>query len=368
MMKRIIAFVLVLLLCCMPAALAAKYERIVESDMGPYQWGMKDGYWYFCNEAGQAFSGYRWTDEDFNWLSADIYYKELPDGLIALCFGSVAKGKWGIIDTAGNIVVKPQYGWISYFANGNLLATRDEKYGVITTSGETVVDFRYDVIDYNDGFSLYPFQLNGKWGFMDDDGNHVIEAQFDHAIGMTNWAAVQVGDLWGMIAPDGSWIFEPQFDEYHSISAEYALVTRDGKYGAAKPDGTMLLDTVYDDLWGFDSDGISVACLDGKYGYMGMDGQWVIAPQYEYASAFGIEGYGAPGYAIVKVGGKYGIIDKSGEYFIEPVWEDIHRSADCNVSIFETWEYTEEAYHAVNGDQAYYFDIVDGAAPAVAAD
>ena len=56
MMKRIVGLGLALLLCCMPA-MAAKYERIVESDWGPYQWGLKDGYWYFCNADGAAFHG-----------------------------------------------------------------------------------------------------------------------------------------------------------------------------------------------------------------------------------------------------------------------------------------------------------------------
>jgi len=355
-MKKRLALILVLLLCCMPAALAAKYERVVESEKGPYQWGLKDGYWYFCNANGDAFPGYRWSDKDFNWLDVDVRYKELPDGRIALCFGSMAEGEWGIIDTAGNIIVKPQYGWISDFANGNLLAVRDEKFGVITMTGETVVEFRYDVIDYNDGFSLYPFQLDGKWGFMDGDGNHVIDAQFDHATGMGHWAAVQVGDRWGMIAPDGSWIFKPQFDAYESISNEYAIVVKNGKYGAAKPDGTMMLDAIYDDFWGFNNDGVSVACLDGLYGYMNTDGTWMLEPQYESISVFGEEGF-----AIVQTGGKYGMIDKTGAYLIEPVWDKIHDADFCPVSQFETWEYTEEAYHAVRGEQKYYFDIVDGA-------
>lgn len=354
-MKRMLAIALALL-CCMPYALAGKYERIVESDKGPYQWALKDDYWYFCNENGDAFPGYRWSDEDFNWLNVDMYYDELPDGRIALCFGSTAEGLWGIIDAQGNIVAEPQYERLDDFANGNLLAVKDGKYGVIAPDGNTVVDFMYDSIHCYEGYELHKFELNGQWGFMDSVGNAVIEAQYDDVSGMDVWAAARVGDLWGMIDPQGNWIFEPQFEEYHSISREYALVTKNGKAGAAKPDGTMLLDPVYDSIWGFNDDGVSVVCRDGLFGYMNFDGTWMLEPQYESVSTFGEEGF-----AIIRTGGKYGMIDKTGGFLIEPVWEDIHASYNCEVSQFETWEYTEEAYHAVDGERVCYFDIADGA-------
>lgn len=63
---------------------------------------------------------------------------------------------------------------------------------------------------------------------------------------------------------------------------------------------------------GFFSNGLAVARINGKYGYIDKTGKLAIPPQYEEAGAF------SDGLAPVQVGGKWGFIDTSGNLIIKP--------------------------------------------------
>ena len=60
------------------------------------------------------------------------------------------------------------------------------------------------------------------------------------------------------------------------------------------------------------SNGLAVALVNGKYGYMDKAGKLVITPQYEQAGSF------SEGLAAVQVGGKWGYIDTKGNLVIQP--------------------------------------------------
>ena len=53
---------------------------------------------------------------------------------------------------------------------------------------------------------------DGKFGFVDTDGNWAIEPKFDDAEKFINGLAkVKVDGKYGFIKPDGSYLYEPQF-------------------------------------------------------------------------------------------------------------------------------------------------------------
>jgi len=286
---------------------------------------------------------------------------EMPQGYIALLFGSPVDGHWGIIDTKGNIVVEPRYDAIGEFANGRFWVEENGKQGIIDANGAVVVELKYDFIAYNPQSRIHSFRLAGLCGFMNDDGNHVIAPQYDAASRMTVWAAVRIGDLWGIINPQGEYIFEPQFkyieqENMVHLAEDHAIVTKNGKQGVVAPDGRVVLDMICDEISGFNAKGVSPACLDGLWGYVDLSGKWVIPPRYDEAAAFG-----EAGYAPVKMDGYYGMIDYSGNYLIEPVWPDIHMAYSKYECSSYSWDSHPEAYHARSEDgKIYYFDIENG--------
>lgn len=64
------------------------------------------------------------------------------------------------------------------------------------------------------------------------------------------------------------------------------------------------------------SDGLCAFCKDGKWGFMGQNGQTVIQPVYEDCHDF------AEGLAAVKIDGKWGYITTTGEFAIQPEYEE----------------------------------------------
>lgn len=353
-MKRFLTLIIALFLvsAMVPGFSAEKYDDIERFSGSDYYWGRKGSYWYFCNRDGVAFPGYRWTWDEFDRFGSASMFKELPNDRIALRFGSSIDGLWGVIDASGNIVIEPLYESIGPFADNGFVVELYGKEGVLDASGAVVLETKYDFITYHEECTLQLFGLDGKRGFMDHHGNHVIDAQYSDASTMSVWAWVCVGDKYGLIDPEGNFVFEPQFDFVQVLASEYALVQKDGKFGVAAPDGSMIWEVIYDDFSGFNNDGIATVCLDGLWGFANLSGEWTLEPRFESASNFYAEGF-----AIVQTGGKYGMIDKNGNYLIEPIWDEIHTSGSCPA---DAWKYTDEAYHAVQGEKEYYFDIAGG--------
>lgn len=396
-MKQWLALIVVVLLGVLSVQAVAEYDEVVPCDDARFQWCRKDDYWYFCNADGVAFQGYRWTEEDFGTSYCKFFSTVLSDHRIALCMGPRQTDQWGIIDTDGNIVVEPQYGFIGPFGNGNFVVKQKWNYGVIDPDGNIVIDLKYLDIRYREGDTLYPFWLRGKWGFMDADGNHIIQEQYDEVSYMSNWAWVRIDSKYdvhlkyGIIDPEGNIIFEPIFDAAPQLYEDYARVQIGDKYGIAAPNGSYILDPIYDEIGDWNHPyGPTPVCLNGQWGFMNASGEWALPPIYEDAYRFNkseiayvktnglwgiiditgtyviepsfelIYGLYQNEYHMVQVNGKWGIIDLSGKYLINPIYDEMHSSGNCDVSKYGTWDYTEEEYHVVQGDREYYFDIVDG--------
>ena len=89
-------------------------------------------------------------------------------------------GKYGIIDTTGNWIVKPQF---------------DKAHG-LTKNG------------------LVTVKINGCWGLFDINGHFVIKPQFEEMKELKNGLlAVKKDGKWGLINSKGKIVAKPQFDE-----------------------------------------------------------------------------------------------------------------------------------------------------------
>ena len=110
---------------------------------------------------------------------------------------------------------------------------------------------------------------------------------------------------YGYINIDGNVIITPQFDYAESFSEGLALVKVDEKCGFIDKKGTIVITPQFD-YWGTASFSEGLACVkvDGKCGFIDKKGTIVITPQFDYAESF------SEGLALVKVDGKCCFIDK----------------------------------------------------------
>lgn len=174
-----------------------------------------------------------------------------------------------------------------------------------------------DAEDYPD--ALYPIRVNGKWGYMNNRKEIVIDCKFELAQDFN----------------DGFAIVERRATDKGEYSARTLIGFIDEK-------GMMITDFKYDRAFPF-SDEMALVMKDEKYGYIDKTGKEVIPLQYEDGAMF------SEGLAAVKVNGKNGFIDKDGKMVIKPTFERA-----CYVSEFS--DGLAPVYTTINDGPSGYID------------
>jgi hypothetical protein len=295
------------------------------------------------------------------------YMGRLGEGLIIVGLA----GKYGYINTKGEVVIKPQFSSASdYFKNGFSVVAIDEKigkenkrkYGFIDTKGEWFLEPQFEFADgfEEDGFASA--RINGKWGLIDKSGKFVIEPKFDssstvrHEVrtlrqGDTvvyinsegNYVAeaetesrfrsglrsVQVDWKWGYINTEGEMAIAPQFDavlEFHEEG--FAFASKDGAAYLINAKGEVLLTA---DFWleaGKVADkGFIRFEKDKKWGLADYSGKVLAKPQYENMLVF------ENGLLRVVKNGKYGYLDEHGNEVIDFQFDRIDHFLDSGLAV-----------------------------------
>ncbi|MDD4493501.1 MAG: WG repeat-containing protein [Eubacteriales bacterium] len=136
------------------------------------------------------------------------------------------ENNFGYIDNKGKIVIEPVYDFAEGFSEGYARVYKDgweEGWeGFIDTGGEVKIFLDYTSYSiYTRGFRGFRNGLasvrmkgnDGKFGFIDKDGNIVIEMIYDDTYGFSDGtAAVKYEGKWGYIDTKGEWVIEPQYD------------------------------------------------------------------------------------------------------------------------------------------------------------
>lgn len=227
------------------------------SDNGLIMLSNSEGYEGFINQKGE------WEIDPVFW-GAEPFDK-------GYAVARAENGLYGLIDEKGVWTIEPQYNYIYYngdcqyfradiddennyiyinnhneplnenvyhyresfgrFKEG-LCAVYDETtglFGYINSDSEWVIEPQFiNADDFSNEIAEVSMSVNGekKCGYIDKEGNIIIDCQFEAARKFTSdgLAAVKLDGKWGYIKTDGSWLLEPQFDDAHSFSNGYAAV------------------------------------------------------------------------------------------------------------------------------------------------
>ena len=148
-------------------------------------------------------------------------------------------GKWGFINTSGDLVINYQYDNVmDGFSSGIVAVEKNESWYYINTSGESVFQDHFDSAKrFSEG--LAGVKKNGKWGFIDKNGNTIIDYKYDNVgsfsegkvavntsiEGISQWAYI---DRSGKVVIDFSLYetSEGRMELLGEFSDGYALVTK----------------------------------------------------------------------------------------------------------------------------------------------
>ena len=184
-------------------------------------------------------------------------------------------GKYGVITKDGAEVIAPKYESLNYVVEDCYIAGKDGKKGVIDASGNVKIDFNYismyyakeagiivadkdlaksDIIDINFDVKLKDIlvsELNIEYGYLrvrDGDSykyyNFKLEEKTNIEMLSTNTLfLVKQNGKYGFVNKNGDLIVDYIYDDAtEQNSFGYCAVKKDGKWGAIKSDGTVVLE------------------------------------------------------------------------------------------------------------------------------
>lgn len=165
--------------------------------------------------------------------------------------------------------------------------------------------FTYQHIgDFNEG--LAKVKLDGRYGYIDKEGNVVIPIKYDDCYPFIgNVANVVLNSKEGMINRNGYEVIPIRYEQVCAFYNGLARVKLNDKYGFVDKSGQEVIPCKYDDAHFF-KNGICAVRLNEKWGFIDKKGTNVVPFNYDDIYPFS----GWP--VLVALNGKWIFIDKSG--------------------------------------------------------
>lgn len=210
-------------------------------------------------------------------------------------------GKFGYINTTGNIVIAPQFSRGDFdesrhFAEGLQPVWVGDKAGYMNASGKMVIETKFSLARaFSEGLAaVRSGEAPWKWGYIDKSGLFAIQPQFDEAnIFSDGIAPVVVGGQVGYIDKSGAFLMQPRSRSYspqHStFTADLACVEVDGRWGFIDKQGKIAIEAQFGEASSF-HDGLAAVQVGEKfstrYGFIDPSGAFAIAPRFSLAWQF----------------------------------------------------------------------------------
>jgi hypothetical protein len=175
---------------------------------------------------------------------------------------------------------------------------------------------------------LVPFKNNGLFGFMDFEGNQIIEPIYEYLGFYNEGLAVAVKNgKYGYIDKGNNVIIDFIYESGSDFEDGRSIVGLNGKVGVINRAGHIIIPIDFIDLGNF-SEGLIYAKRDSLYGYYDNTGFQRIEEKFTEAFSFN------KGLAKVQNGKKQSFIDIYGTAIVPPIYESIQFYSD-SLLIFE---------------------------------
>ncbi|MGA8151749.1 MAG: WG repeat-containing protein [Terriglobales bacterium] len=276
---------------------------------------------------------------------ADQGCKE-PSRLFPVLVGN----KWGFIDVSGRVVVQPLFESIAPFSEGLARVYFNGRLAFVSSSGKTVLErTASEAQDFSEG--LAGVKVGPKWGFIDKSGTMIIDPRFDSVTPFSEGtSAVRVDSEWEYIDRSGKVALMPRANGWdRSYASPFheglaLLFSKNGKTGYMGRGGDWIVKPTFDSGQDFE-DSFAAVETDGKWGYIGKDGSLRIAVKFANASSF------HDGLAAVRVEESpavsplAGFVDTSGISRIPPQFDDTRDFCEgmAAVNMRGEWGYVNRA-------------------------
>ena len=168
-------------------------------------------------------------------------------------------GKWGFISKLGQTVIEPQFDSVgdenrseSFFSDGRhesygeydsdfnegfIRVMKEHKWGFVDKNGQIVIEPQYvNAGDFSEG--LARVKRDENWFYVDEKGQLICSGNFEEAQDFQDGLArVKINGLWGLIDKNNKIITMPQFEGIGPFREGLALILKNGKVGYVNTKG-----------------------------------------------------------------------------------------------------------------------------------
>ncbi|WP_168123651.1 WG repeat-containing protein [Paenibacillus sp. HB172176] len=293
MKKKSRAFIIVLIIVCCVAPIASAQR----------------------NDKGESANENKYLPYD------DVMY--FSEGLATFCnYDDEEKSVCGFIDKNGKVHIPAQYESATNFYEGLSGVSVNGKWGFIDRQGQMVIQPQYDDIAIRIRDGMIQVMKNDKWGYIDKTGKEVIALQYDEInIFGEGLAHVLKNGKYGYLNKTGEFLIQPQYAAAFPFTEELAAVSLNEKWGYVNKKNQVVIPYRYDYAYPF-TYGLAAVQLDEKWGFIDHNGNEVVPIQYDFVSEFN------DGLAGVERVGLHGFIDRNGNEVIKPQYEYVSDFSD----------------------------------------
>lgn len=306
-------------------------------------------------------------------------------------------GKYGFINTKGEIVIDPIYDDVSAFSEGLAYVKKGETWAYIDRDGKvafegpkgysagscTYMVSQNTIYDFHEGL-VFVEDENRNIAYLNKKGEFVIPVSKNYEKGFyfvddrtTVMKQVDGEQKLGLIDNKGKMIVEPSYSGLSPYSEGLAKVIQgpydQAKYGYIDKEGREVIKPQYKDGYDFHHGYAFVLSRENEGGFIDKTGKEASPFNYEYGFAFGkgfmvkknglfayvgldrhpITGYifssareRSDNYVQVKINNKFGLMDKNGDIVVDIKYERIINS-----------EEDEDCFVLKDGESYYIVDL-----------
>jgi len=231
-----------------------------------------------------------------------------------------AKKKCGYINREGKFEIADQYEGCAPFSEGYATIKMKGKAGVINKKGDIVVDPSFVRIGrFHDGLAAAVIARGASnrtvedGGYIDPKGKFVIHPQFDPNLTAFSEGLAgvrRIGQMWSFIDRSDKAVVAPKYFMVGQFSEGLAGAMDEGsRWGFIDKSGKYVIAPKFQFVSHF-SEGLAgvYVATKKKWGFVDKTGSMVISEQFDGAQPF------EDGVAFVQVGTKAGYINKEGKY------------------------------------------------------
>lgn len=168
---------------------------------------------------------------------------------------------WGFYNEV-NEYVFGEYEATSSLGNGIAAVMNDDKWTLVNSDGARLIDTEYDAVVMDEKTVVYRnerlFVRNGgAYCMIDSTGNQIGSHTFDDAkmFNDSTYAAVKINGNWGYVDKDGQIVIEPQYEAARSFANGMAAVKKNGLWGFIDLNGEQVIKYSFDNAKDFNSNG-----------------------------------------------------------------------------------------------------------------